>query len=489
MDCGGKSDATPLVRIRGRGDFHVGPNNMVCPMLSHPAPLLIAASTAKAQTRSLMTRTKPRAFTKLDPIASICRSPLFLLPFSFLFSTALLHANDWPQWRGPNRDGISAEKGLLKEWPKDGPKLAWQVKDIGAGFSTPSVVGDRLYLLGNTGLDNEFVEALSAKDGKKIWSKTIGKVGNPDQQPSYPAARSTPTIDGDSLYALGSDGDLVSLEAAAGKLHWKKNLRTDFGGVAGKWAYAESPLIDGDTLICTPGGSMAAVVALNKKSGELVWKTTLPESEPAAYASAMLVESGGVKQYVQILQKGLAGIDAKTGKVLWRYSRTISKFGATILTPVVYDSEVYSAGSGTGGALVKLKAAAGGKVEAEEVYFSPKLPVAIGGAIKLGNFLYGTTGSGLLCSDFATGEIKWIDRALGAAALCFAEGNFYLHGENGEVALVAAASDGYHEKGRFTPKDQPTQGAAKTWAYPVVANGKLYIRDTGTLWSYDVKAK
>src|ERR1051326_4020123 len=409
------------------------------------------------------------------------------LPIALCLAPFLSHATDWPQWRGPHRDGISEEKGLLKEWPKEGPKLIWQVKDIGSGFSTPAIVGDRIYVLANEGLANEMVEALSAAGGKKIWSTTIGKVGNPDQQPNYPAARSTPTVNGDTIYALSSDGDIVSLEASGGKLHWKKNLRTGFGGVPGRWAYSESPLIDGDTLVCTPGGSTATVVALNKKSGDVIWKAVIPGNEEAAYTSAMVVEGAGGKEYVQMLQKGLVGLDAKTGKVLWRANKTVSKFGATIPSPVVYDSEVYSAGSGSGGALVKLKSAEG-KVEADQVYFSPKLPTAIGGAVKVGNLLFGTS-STLVCSDFATGEIKWDDRSIGAASLCYADGNLYLHGENGEVALVAAAADGYHEKGRFTPPDQPSRGSAKAWAYPVVANAKLYIRDVGSLWCYDVKAK
>jgi outer membrane protein assembly factor BamB len=410
---------------------------------------------------------------------------LQILALGVLNAPAILHAADWPQWRGPNRDGLSQEKGLLKEWPKDGPKLVWQVKDIGAGFSTPAIVGKRIYVMGNEGLNNEFVEALSAKDGKRIWSTTIGKVGNPDQQPNYPAARSTPTVDGDTIYALGSDGDIVALQASDGKLRWKKNLRTDFGGIPGRWAYSESPLVDGDILICTPGGSTATVVALNKESGDAIWKATIPGNEEAAYASAMVVKGVVEKQYVQMLQKGLVGLDAKTGKVLWRANKTVSKYGATIPTPVVYDSEVYSSGSGSGGALVRLKAG-DGKVEAEQVYFSPKLPTAIGGAVKVGDLLFGT-GTGLVCSDFATGEIKWEDRALGAASICSADGFLYLHGENGEVALVAAAADGYHEKGRFTPADQPNRGSAKAWAYPVVADGKLYIRDMGTLWCYNVK--
>lgn len=432
-------------------------------------------------------RAASTVFNSLDPFHPANSFNRFRLSAALLLLGPIaLHATDWPQWRGPHRDGISQEKGLLKEWPKDGPKLVWQVKDIGSGFSTPAIVGDRIYVLANEGLINELVEALSATDGKKIWSTTIGKVGNPDQQPNYPAARSTPTVDGDTIYALGSDGDMVALDTA-GKLRWKKNLRTDFGGVPGKWAYAESPLIDGETLVCTPGGSSASVVALNKKSGDVIWKASLPSGEPAAYASAQMVKSDGLKQYVQMLEKGLVGIDAKTGKVLWRYNKTISKYGATIPTPVVRDSEIYSAGAGTGGGVVKLKTA-NGTVEAEQVYFSPKLPVSIGGAVRLENLMFGTTGTGLLCSDFATGDIKWEDRSIGAASLCFADGNLYLHGENGDVALVAAAGDGYHEKGRFTPPGQPNRGSAKAWAYPVVANGKLYIRDVGVLWCYDVKA-
>jgi outer membrane protein assembly factor BamB len=169
-------------------------------------------------------------------------------------------AADWPQWRGPQRDGISKETGLLKGWPKEGPKQLWQEKDIGFGYSTPAVVGDHLYLLSNKG-DDEFVQSLAVKDGKQGWSTRIGKVG-PNRVPQYPGARSTPTVDGQVLYALGSDGDLVCLTTATGAQKWKKNLRSDFGGKPGAWAYAESPLIDGDVLVCTPGGKEATLVAL-----------------------------------------------------------------------------------------------------------------------------------------------------------------------------------------------------------------------------------
>src|ERR1700685_3540655 len=151
-------------------------------------------------------------------------------------------ADDWPQWRGPGRDGISKETGLLKEWPKDGPKLAWQAKDIGDGYSTPSIVGDRLYVISNKGMDDEFVLAINTQDGKQIWTKRLGNVG-PNGMPPYPASRSTPTVDGDVLYALGSDGDLVCMETASGNIRWHKNLRKDLAGTPGRWRYAEPPLV------------------------------------------------------------------------------------------------------------------------------------------------------------------------------------------------------------------------------------------------------
>src|SRR6266404_97254 len=307
-------------------------------------------------------------------------------------------ANDWPQWRGPQRNGVSQETGLLKEWPKDGPKLNWKVTDTGNGYSTPAVVGDQLYLLGNEGLENEFAEALAVKDGKRIWSTRLGKVGNPGQKPSFPAARSTPTAEQGVLYCLGSDGDLACVEASDGKVRWQKNLRTEFGGKPGEWAYSESPLVDGDAVVCTPGGSEATLVALNKKTGETIWKAAVPGGDDAAYASAIVVEAAGVKQYVQMLKKGLVGVAAKTGKFLWRYDKTVSRYGANIPSPVARDGKIYCAGAGTGGGLIKLKVN-GGAVEVAQIDFSPKLPAAIGGVVLWGDYLYGTGGEGMLCID------------------------------------------------------------------------------------------
>lgn len=407
-----------------------------------------------------------------------------------LLAVNVASAGDWPQWRGPQRNGATTETGLLATWPEGGPPLRWQRTDLGFGYGAPAVVGDRLYLLANADLDNESVLALAIADGRTLWSTRLGQVGNPKQNPNFPAARSTPTVDGEVLFALGSDGDLACLDAATGQVRWRKQLRTDFGGKPGAWAYAESPLVDGDTLVVTPGGAEATLVALNKHTGEVRWRAALPEAEEAAYASAIVVEWGGVRQYVQLLQKGLVGLDARNGRLLWHYPKPVSRYKENIPTPLESTGLIYTAAAGTGGGTVRLRRTGDG-VTFEELYFEAKLPTAIGGSVLVGPHLYGTTAQALLCVEFATGRVVWEERALGAAALCFADGRLYLHGENGEVALVEPSPEGYRERGRFSPPGRPKRRSPmeKSWAHPVVAHGHLYLRDHGSLWCYDVRAR
>lgn len=400
---------------------------------------------------------------------------------------------DWPQWRGPKRDGLSRDSGLLKQWPADGPKLLWQVNDIGDGYSTPAVVGTRIYLMSNRGMDNEFVQALSTKDGKPIWTTRVGNVGNPDQNPPYPKARSTPTVDSGFIYALGSDGDLACLEAASGKIRWQKSLRKEFGGQPHEWAYAESPLVDGDVLVVTPGGAQATIVALNKKTGAVIWKSAVPEGDPAGYASAIVVQAGGRKQYVQFLSKGMVGVDAKTGEFLWRY-KEVAKGPAQAFTPIARDEYVYGGALSVGGGLVRLKPNGNG-VAAEQVYFARGLPNGFGGAVLVGTYLYGSGARGpMVAVEFATGKVMWKAESIGGASITYADGHLYIHEGSGAVVLAEATSEAYREKGRFTPPGQPNrkqsgQISETAYGYPVIADGKLYIRDLGTLWAYDVKAR
>jgi outer membrane protein assembly factor BamB len=418
-----------------------------------------------------------------------CFSPLFVTrSASVSISTA-----DWPQWRGPERNGISKESGLLKQWPVGGPKLLWQVNDIGDGYSTPSVVGSRIYLMSNRGMENEFVQALSTEDGKPVWTTRVGNVGNPNQNPPYPKARSTPTVDGDSIFALGSDGDLVCLETRSGKIRWQKNIRKEFGGEPGEWAYAESPLVDGDAVVVTPGGSQATIVALNKKTGAVIWKTAVPGGDPAGYTSAIAIQAAGRKQYVQFLSKGLIGVDAKTGQFLWRYAE-VAKGPAQYFMPIARDAYVYGGALGVGGGLVRLKAERDGVV-AEQVYFTRGLPNGLGCAVLIDDHLYGTdiAAGKLVSAEFTTGKVNWKSESMGRVSMAYAEGLLYLHGENGEMALIEASPQAYREKGRFTPPALPKRKQEgpypeRAFSYPVIANGRLYIRDLETLWVYDIKA-
>ena len=402
--------------------------------------------------------------------------------------TSVLVAEDWPQWRGPQRNGVSQETGLLKQWPAEGPRLLWQRNDIGDGYSTPSVFGKLACVLSNRGAEDEFVQALNVEDGSQIWSTRIGKVGNPGQQPSYPGARSTPTIDGTRMYVLGSDGDLACLETATGNTVWTENVRSKFDGKPGMWAYSESPLVDGDRVVCTPGGAEATLVALDKSTGDLIWKCAVPGGDSAAYASMIIVETHGLKQCVQFVSRGLVGVDAENGKFLWRYDKTAAGSPANIPTPVVRGSFIYSAAGRSGGGLIELKSK-GGVVEPEQVYFSTKLPNRIGGSVDVGEHLYGTGSRALICADLLTGESRWEDKSAAPGSLCYADGRLYLHGENDDVVLVEATPEEYREHGRFTLPDQPERGRSKSWAYPVVANGRLYLRDLGSLWCYDIQEK
>jgi outer membrane protein assembly factor BamB len=389
--------------------------------------------------------------------------------------------SDWPQWRGPTPDNHSPDTGLLKEWPKDGPPLAWKASGIGRGYSSVSVGDKRIYTMGDAA-DGGYVHALALDGGKKLWSTKVGRPGG-----NYPGTRSTPTLDGDRVYALGQWGDLVCLEADTGKLVWQKNLEKDFGGkMMSGWGYAESVLVDGDKVVCTPGGPKGTILALNANTGEVVWRTK-DFTDDAAYSSLVPTEIGGVRQYVQLTDASVVGVAADSGKVLWRADRKGET--AVIPTPVVYNEYVFvTSGYGVGCNLFRVTPGQGGKFSVKQVYANKDLTNHHGGVVRVGDFVYGTDERQLVCMNLLTGKVAWKDRSVGKGSIVFADGMLYVRGEGNEgtVALVEATPDGYREKGRF---DQPDRSSERSWPHPVVAGGKLYLRDQDLLLCYDVKGK
>ncbi|MBM82988.1 MAG: hypothetical protein CMJ78_20695 [Planctomycetaceae bacterium] len=586
---------------------------------------------------------------------------------------------DWPQWRGPNRTGHSKETGLLKEWPEEGPKVAWKVDTTGVGYSSLAVSDGRIFTQGD--LDGvEHIIAINEKDGSLLWAvqpapvvaalderiektfanadkdkdgqlsemealaaigwnlnkadtkdedanneelaqaraknylenfdkdksgglsytevhsqmmREFARIDQPDgnadakqlaadraqrwlksldknaddnidqresrgtiiqrffrnmdaPQPNtgrgdgkltkaemadffwkrergkdgslsadelasyflrqYPGRdgvlvktdfrrylggyrngqgdgpRGTPTVEGERVYTEGGFGDLTCSYAKTGATIWHVNLTTDFGGGRPGWGYSESPLIDGDNIIATPGGNGGALVALDKMTGDVVWQSE-EIKDRAHYSSPIVTEVNGVRQIIQFTRQRVVGVDAKTGKLLWSYKNSANGT-ANCATPIYSDNHVFSSSSyGTGGGLAKLTKGNEG-FSSEEVYFSKSMANHHGGVVLVDDHMYGFGNGGLICMNFMTGEIAWRNRSVNKGSLCYADGDLYCLGERNQLALVAANPKEYVEKGRV---DLPRSGRP-TWAHPVVANGRLYIRDLGSLTSYNVSA-
>jgi alcohol dehydrogenase (cytochrome c) len=618
---------------------------------------------------------------------------------------ANVSAEDWPQWQGPKRNAVSDEKGLLQEWPKGGPKLAWRVEGLGGGDSAPAVVGGKIYGLSHRD-DKEIVWARSEADGKEVWATVLGNATQQGVHQSKEGPGGTPAVDGDRIYVIGMSGRIACLNVQDGKVVWQKSLIEDFGGTPPMWNFRESPLVDGDKVICTPGASNAMLVALNKTNGEVIWKATAPTSQPgaqpsggppggggrpaagggrnpaagpparnaaaiagtedptlyasehwgmtgfaqkvpngkyvvnlyfaetyqgitgagqrvfsftvqgkefkdfdiwekagglrkayvesvpvevkegeikisfvrkvenpaikaveilpkevsdkdakpirinagasesftdskkqvwsadqgfvggqvnagavggfgpqgnagggrgrpggfggfggarsgAAYSSVIAIDLEGVRQYVQMTSSALVGVSADKGEVLWQYNKPANGMGINCSTPIYQDGLVFAASAyQAGGGAVKVKKNAGGKFEAEEVYFTQNMQNHHGGMIVVDGALYGANGGNgggfMACIDFQTGETLWRDRKGPKGSLLYADGRLYLRSEEGPIVLVEPSKKGFVERGRF---DQPDRTSVPAWAHPIIANGKLYIRDQGLLLCYDVKAK
>ena len=429
-------------------------------------------------------------FSVVAFVATLCIGPETLLsPVEgrALADDAKSTAADWPQWRGPGRDGVCTEKGLLESWPEPGPKLLWQSDVLGKGMSSVAISGGRIYTLGQIKGKTHLV-AVSRQDGTELWTAEIGP-GSPN---------CTPTVSDGRVFSLGREGDLVCSDAETGHELWRKNLPRDFGGqMMSGWGYSESPLVDGDRLICTPGAADAMIVALDARTGGTVWAAPAPANwggdrgkDGAGYSSIVLSLGAGVRQYVQLTGRGMVSVAAKDGTVLWTYNR-VANGTANIPTPIVSDDLVFcSSGYGTGAALLRLVSDGPG-VKAEEVYFleAKELQNHHGGMVRVGNLIYcghGHNNGFPMCIDMPTGKRLWKEQrgaGTGSAAVLYADGRLYFRYENGEMALVDADPAEYRLVSHFTLASVK----GKSWPHPVIADGRLYIRDQETLLCYDIR--
>lgn len=385
---------------------------------------------------------------------------------------------DWPQWQGPNRTGLSTETGLLKAWPEAGPSPVWVSPNLGAGYGSMAIKGDRVLVQGVQGTES-VVYSLNLADGKAVWWRALGTTL---KEGRGHGPRGTPTVDGDRIYALTENGDLACIKFSDGTVIWARNILKDFNGRNIKWLISESPLVDGNNLIVMPGGSGAGIVALDKMTGKTVW-TSKELSDEAGYASCMVSDIQGVRTIFGFTANAAVGVRANDGKLMWRYDRVANRV-ANITTPIIHDNKVfYTSAYDTGCALLDLKVQ-GGEVKAQEIYFNRDMMNHHGGVVLVNGYLYGFSNNILTCMEFATGKVLWKDRSVGKGTLTYADGHLYLMGENNVVGLAEATPTGYKEKGRFPIADQ----GWPSWAHPVVSGGKLFIRNQGVLTCYNIKA-
>lgn len=419
--------------------------------------------------------------------------------------------NDWPGWRGPNRDAKSTETGLLSQWPEKGPPLLWNSREvnnkkgIGSGYSSIAVVKGKMYTMGDVtapaatppkgkkggGGRETFVFCLEEDTGKEIWTTPISQGGGD-------GPRCTPVVDGDRVYALSRHGNLACLDAKSGKIVWTKDYKKDFDGrMMSGWDYSETPLVDGDKLICTPGGEKAALVALDKYKGDVIWACPIADHGGSGYASPVVAEAGGVRQYITLLgagkNGGVVGVEATKGKFLWSY-RKIANGTANIPTSIVKGDKVFcSTGYNAGAALLQLIPDGEGGCKTKEIYFlkGNTLQNHHGGMVLLGDYIYGGHGHNQgnpFCLNMQSGEFAWQPQrgpGDGSAAVVYADGNLYFRYQNGTMALIEASPSGYNLKSSFNVPGNMGIG----WPHPVVANGHLYLRGQDQILCYDIKQK
>lgn len=424
-----------------------------------------------------------------------------------LFTVALLtvattsFGADWPGWRGPNRDARSTETGLLATWPAEGPPKLWSASGFGTGFSSVAVAGGMVFTLGDLA-DGQYLIAAREQGGAIAWKVRLGPIWEDD----FPGSRSTPTVGGGRVFALGTEGDLVAADVATGKELWRRNILRDFGGVvmsvsqdaqSYSWKVSESPLLDGERLIVTPGSKDAMLVALEVATGKEVWRTKIDRdlgplgADGTAYSSAVVSNAGGVRQIVQLVGRGLVGVEATTGKLLWHYNKVANNV-ANIPTPLVHGDVVFtSTGYQTGAALLEISSNADGRIEARERYFLPAATFQNhhGNMVLHDGYVYAGTGHNRgypIALELGTGKVAWgpaSNKGTGSAAVVWAENRLYMRYQNGIMVLVETTPAGYQEAGSFTIPNVVRQ----SWSHPVIAGGVLYLREQDALHAYDLR--
>lgn len=391
------------------------------------------------------------------------------------FCASISHGADWPQFRGPARDGKSPETGLLANWPAEGLKPAWVAEGLGEGYASAVIAGGKIFTTGMLGEDKQGHLHAFDLGGTRLWSTPYG----PEWEKTYPGSRYTPTIDGDRAYLISGHGLVCCLDTASGALVWQRDVAKDFGGAAPAMGFAESLLIDGERLIVTPGGPDASVVALSKANGETIWTST-GLSDQSAYCSPILIERGGTRLIVTLVAATLAGIDPETGAVIWRTPFDENEeLQNHAVAPVYADGLLYAtSGHRKGGVMYALSE--DGK-SIEQRWADETLNNHHGGVIFHEGHLYGSTMNGRwVCLAAANGAVKWEERGVGKGSVTYADGHFYCYSEKGALGLVKATPDGHLLLGEFKVE----LGEGVHWAHPAISDGHLYIRHGDVLIAY-----